>query len=105
MERIWLFEPPPFDNFVLNTSPNLKREGTFFISDPAHVLKNLKGQLLSSKVFTLSDTTVSRNGLTASKVKLEHVQAVLDYDAANELKVAPNLSETHISCGHFTKMK
>ncbi|XP_054917754.2 uncharacterized protein [Dermacentor andersoni] len=85
--------------------PTLKGKELFFISDPAHVLKNLKGQLLSSKVFTLSDTTVSRNGLTASKVKLEHVQAVLDYDAANELKVAPNLSETHISCGHFTKMK
>ncbi|KAH6931497.1 hypothetical protein HPB50_024689 [Hyalomma asiaticum] len=38
-------------------------------------------------------------------MKLEYVQAVLDYDAERELKVAPALSEIHVSCGHFTKMK
>ncbi|XP_072145524.1 uncharacterized protein [Dermacentor andersoni] len=66
---------------------------------------NHAGQLLSSSVFTLSDATVKENNLPSSEVKLEHVQAVLDYDAEHELKVAPNLCEVHTSSGHFTKMK
>ncbi|KAH7977736.1 hypothetical protein HPB49_003354 [Dermacentor silvarum] len=56
-------------------------------ADPAHVLKNLRGQLLSSSDLTLSDATVKENNLPSSQVKLEHVQAVLDYDAEHELKV------------------
>ncbi|KAL1467151.1 hypothetical protein MTO96_026279 [Rhipicephalus appendiculatus] len=77
----------------------------FFIADPAHVLKNLRGQLLNSKVFTLSDAIVAKNGLPFSEVNLEYVEAVLEHDSKRELKVAPNLSEVHINTGHFTKMK
>lgn len=39
------------------------------------------------------------------EVKLEHVCAVVDYDKDRELKVAPKLSEIHVSSGHFTKIK
>ncbi|XP_075534603.1 uncharacterized protein LOC142568607 [Dermacentor variabilis] len=85
--------------------PCLDGKQLFFTADPAHVLKNLRGQLLSSSVFTLSDATVKENNLPSSEVKLEHVRAVLDYDAEHELKVAPNLCEVHTSSGHFTKMK
>ncbi|KAH8024151.1 hypothetical protein HPB51_021772 [Rhipicephalus microplus] len=77
----------------------------FFIADPAHVLKNLRGQLLSSEVLTLSEATVAKHGLPSSQVNLEYVQAVLEEDSKRELKVAPNLSEMHTSAGHFTKMK
>ncbi|KAK8769034.1 hypothetical protein V5799_014500 [Amblyomma americanum] len=77
----------------------------FSTADAAHVFKNLRGQLLSSKVFALSDAIVLENNLSSPNVKLEHVQAVVDYDAERELKVAPVLSESHFSSGHFTKMK
>lgn len=77
----------------------------FFTADSAHVLKNLRGQLLSLSVFTSSDATIKENNLPSSQVKLEYVQAVLNYDTEHELKVAPNLSEVHTSSGHFTKMK
>lgn len=56
-------------------------------------------------MFALSDATVLDNNLPSPNVKLEHVQAVVDYDAERELKVAPALSEVHVSSGHFTKMK
>lgn len=81
------------------------REGTFFIAGPAHVLKNLRGQLLRSEVFTLSEATVAKHGLPSSQVNVGYVQAVLEEGSKRELKVAPNLSEMHSSTGHFTKMK
>lgn len=85
--------------------PCIDGEELFFHADPAHILKNLRGQLLSSTVFTLNDVTVAEHNLPSSQVKLEHVQAVLDYDSERELKVASNLSEVHTSTGHFTEMK
>ncbi|XP_075724946.1 uncharacterized protein LOC142767345 [Rhipicephalus microplus] len=85
--------------------PCMDGKELFFIADPAHVLKNLRGQLLSSEVFTLSEATVAKHGLPSSQVNLEYVQAVLEEDSKTELKVAPNLSEMHTSAGHFTKMK
>lgn len=85
--------------------PCIDGKELFFHTDPAHILKNLRGQLLSSTVFTLNDITVAEHNLPSSHVKLEHVQAVLDYDLERELKVASNLSEVHTSTGHFTKMK
>lgn len=76
-----------------------------FNANAAHVLKNIKGQLLNSIVFTLSDATVSEHNLPSKDVKLEHVRAVLEFDKERELKLAPKLSEAHVSSGHFTKMK
>lgn len=66
---------------------------------------NIRGQLLNSVDFTLSDATVCHHGLPSNKVKLEHVRAVVEYDSDKELKIAPKLSEVHISKGHYTKMK
>lgn len=39
------------------------------------------------------------------KVELEHMRAVVDFDEGQELKVAPKLSEIHLSKGHFTKTR
>lgn len=69
------------------------------------MLKNVKRQLLNSHVFSLSDATVSEHQLPSKEVKVEHVHAVLQYDKERELKVAPKLSEAHVSTGHFTGMK
>lgn len=85
--------------------PCLDGKELFFTADAAHVLKNLRGQLLSSGEFTLSEATVLHNKLPSPKVKLEHIKAVVDFDAERELKVAPALSKVHVSDGHFTKMK
>lgn len=85
--------------------PVLEGKELFFTADAAHVIKNIRGQLLNSVDFTLSDATVCHHGLPSNKVKLEHVRAVVEYDSDKELEIAPKLSEVHISKGHYTKMK
>lgn len=65
------------------------------MADPAHVLKNIQGQFINSTVFSLGDETVARHQLPTSDVKLDYVEAVIDYDSSNELKV--NLAEGNIS--------
>nr|XP_050038196.1 uncharacterized protein LOC126535352 isoform X1 [Dermacentor andersoni]XP_050042913.1 uncharacterized protein LOC126540168 isoform X1 [Dermacentor andersoni] len=85
--------------------PCLEDKELFFTADAAHVLKNIRGQLLSSVVFTISDATKCQHDLPSREVKLEHVRAVVDFDKKRELKVAPKLSDIHVSNGHFTKMK
>lgn len=85
--------------------PCLEDTELFFTADAAHVLKNIRGQLLNSVVFTISDATKCQHGLPSNKVQLEHVRAVVRLDEDRELKVAPKLSEIHLSNGHFTKMK
>lgn len=85
--------------------PCLEDKELFFTADAAHVLKNIRGQLLSSVVFTISDATKCQHNLPSTEVKLEHVRAVVDFDKKRELKVAPKLSDIHVSNGHFTKMK
>ncbi|XP_075752306.1 uncharacterized protein LOC142818019 [Rhipicephalus microplus] len=85
--------------------PCLEDKELFFTADAAHVLKNVKSQLLSSEVFFLSDATVCQHNLPSKEVNVDHVRSVIKYDAERELKVAPRLSELHISRGHFTKMK
>ncbi|XP_077521077.1 uncharacterized protein LOC144132496 [Amblyomma americanum] len=85
--------------------PSLNDMELFFNADAAHVLKNIKGQLITSHAFTLSEATASQCDLPSREVKLDHVHAVLEFDKERELKLAPKLSEAHVSSGHFTKMK
>lgn len=60
--------------------------------DAVHVLKSLRGQLLSSTFFTLGAETVETNKLPSSTVDVKHIEAVIEYDSTRELKVAPKLS-------------
>lgn len=69
--------------------PFLEGKELFFTADAAHVLKNIRGQLLNSSVFTLSDATVCQHGLSSNEVRMGHVRAVVAYDSDKELKVAP----------------
>ncbi|KAH7950030.1 hypothetical protein HPB49_018801 [Dermacentor silvarum] len=78
--------------------PVLEGNELFFTSDAAHVIKKIQSQLLNSIDFTLTYATVWHHGLPSSKLKLEHVRAVVEHDYEKELKI-------HISKGHFTKMK
>ncbi|KAH9380309.1 hypothetical protein HPB48_021581 [Haemaphysalis longicornis] len=48
-------------------------------------LKNLRGQLLSSEEFTLSEATVLDTNSRHRKSKLEHIKAVVDFDAERNL--------------------
>lgn len=85
--------------------PHLGDQKLFFMADPAHVLKNIRGQLLRSETFTLGEETVKEQGLPGKTVSLVHIQAVLEFDTDDDLKVANKLSDIHTSSGHFTKMK
>lgn len=92
---------------IISSIPHLRLEDLklYFMADPAHVLTNIRGQLINTRTFTLSDETVTSYGLPGSKVDIEHVQAVIDFDSRNELKCAPKLPSAHVSGGHFTKMR
>ncbi|KAM7298224.1 uncharacterized protein ISCGN_018634 [Ixodes scapularis] len=85
--------------------PHLQGRRLYFMADVAHLIKNIRGQLLRSEVFVLSKRTMEENGLPSARVKLEYLETALNMDKENELKVAPGLSEIHVSQGHFTKMK
>lgn len=85
--------------------PCLEDKELYFSADAAHVLKNIRGQLLNSEVFTLSEAAVKEHSLPSYKVKIKYVRAVIEHDSDKELKVAPKLSEVHVSKGHFSKMK
>lgn len=76
----------------------------YFMPDPAHVLKNLRGHLVRKDVMHLNDAIVARFKLPSNEVSIAHVEAVLKLDT-DQLQVASNLSNIHISNGHFTKMK
>ncbi|KAH7973694.1 hypothetical protein HPB49_004016 [Dermacentor silvarum] len=76
----------------------------FFMADPSHVLKNVRGHLVRKDPMQVSDEIVAKYNLPSRVVSIEYVKAVLKLDA-EQLKVAPNLSTLHVSNGHFTKMK
>lgn len=85
--------------------PHLDGRELYFMADPAHVLKNIRGQLLRSGSFTLGKETTEEHCIPGKTVSLEHVEAVLKYDRKNDLKIANKLSDIHVSDGHFAKMK
>uniref|UniRef100_A0A147BN90 Putative tick transposon n=1 Tax=Ixodes ricinus TaxID=34613 RepID=A0A147BN90_IXORI len=85
--------------------PHLEGRTLYFMADPAHVLKNYRAQLLRSTCFYLSDVTVRQHNLPGNKIDINDVQAVLDHDSENDLKIANGLSAVHVKDGHFTKMK
>lgn len=59
--------------------PCLEDKELFFTADAVHILKNIRGQLLSSVVFSpSSDATKCQHDLPSREVKLEHVRAVVD---------------------------
>lgn len=76
-----------------------------FMPDPAHVLKNIRRHLVRKDLFHLSNDIVSKFNLPTSVVSIQHVENVIQQQNDQQLKVAPGLSEIHVSNGHFTKMK
>lgn len=85
--------------------PHLEDRQLYFMADPAHVLKNVRAQLLRATCFYLGENTVTKQGLPGSKVDISDVQAVVDHDSDSDLKIAHGLSAIHVSTGHFTTMK
>lgn len=85
--------------------PCLEGRRLYFMADVAHLLKNIRAQLIRSDIFFLSKRIVEENGLPTNIIKLEYIDATLKLDKENELKVAPHMSDIHLSDGHFTKMK
>ncbi|XP_049267586.1 uncharacterized protein LOC125756720 [Rhipicephalus sanguineus] len=85
--------------------PHLEDQKLFFMADPAHVLKNIRAQLLRSETFALGQETVKKQGLPGKTVSIDHIKAVLEFDTDNDLKVSNKVSDIHIGSGHFTKRK
>uniref|UniRef100_A0A1E1X2M4 Putative tick transposon n=1 Tax=Amblyomma aureolatum TaxID=187763 RepID=A0A1E1X2M4_9ACAR len=85
--------------------PHLEGRLLHFMADPAHVIKNLRAQLLRVSCFYLSTDTVNQQGLPGNKVDIKDVEEVLQHDSDDDLKIANGLSAVHVSTGHFTEMK
>lgn len=67
------------------------------MADPAHILKNIRGQLLRACSFTLAVETGKEHGIPGRTVSIEHVKAVLEYDSNKDLKIANKLSDFHVN--------
>ncbi|KAL1447013.1 hypothetical protein MTO96_044416 [Rhipicephalus appendiculatus] len=82
-----------------------KEKELFFLPDPAHVLKNIRGHLVRNDVMQLDEETLSIHDLPSAGISISHVQEIIRLQDEEQLQVAPKLSAAHVSDGHFTKMK
>lgn len=55
------------------------------MADPAHVLKNIRAQLLRSETSTLGQETVKEQDLPGETVSIDHIKAGLVFDTDDDL--------------------
>lgn len=53
----------------------------------------------------LSHDIASKYNLPCTDVLIQHVENVIQQQNEEQLQVAPNLNDVHVSNGHFTKIK
>ena len=91
-----------FTNFFIHPcDSNLK---VYVIFDQPHVLKSLASMLRSHKEFKLPEDFVTKHGLPSSRVKIEHVQKLLDFQNKTLFKLSPLLRKGCLDPAHFQKM-
>ncbi|XP_075560594.1 uncharacterized protein LOC142592801 isoform X2 [Dermacentor variabilis] len=77
----------------------------YFIADAPHVLKNLRGHFTRGHKIHLPEDIVERNKLPTAVVSTDHVEQLLELEEDNEFRLAPKLTKTCLSPGHYEKMK
>ncbi|XP_064454615.1 uncharacterized protein LOC135365854 [Ornithodoros turicata] len=91
-----------------NTSclhPCDKGRRLYFISDPPHLLKNLRGHMVRRQSFIINEATVKKYNLPSNKVSIDHVEQLCKLDAENDLKLVPHLQLNDLNPNHYDKMK
>jgi hypothetical protein len=76
----------------------------YFVADVPHLIKNLKSMLLKH-VFKLPQNVCEQNNLSSPYVSADHLKAVAIYQQQKDLLLAPNLTLSLFTPGHFKKMK
>lgn len=77
----------------------------YFMPDVPHVYKNIRGMFLSHKVLGITKEIAEKYNLPSTKIELDHVGLLIEYDKDKELKLAPKLDSSHLESTHFDKMK
>ncbi len=77
----------------------------YFMSDPPHVLKNIRNFLISDQTITLPPVIVSNHALPSDSVNIGVVRDLWKAENQAVYKLGKNLSEEMIKPGQFDKMK
>ena len=86
-------------------------EEIFVLSDPPHLLKNMRNALFNNGEFTIHDKYVNeleeelQMQLPSNKVKFEHIKRLVEFQEERQLKICPHLSHCDIDIGKYGKMK
>jgi hypothetical protein len=84
--------------------PVRKKDKLYFFADAPHLLKNLRSALLSHDI-TLPADVCQKYSLPHNVVSVHYLRLLEEIQRKKELKLAPNLKETHLNPNQFEKMK
>ncbi|XP_064485955.1 uncharacterized protein LOC135398483 [Ornithodoros turicata] len=74
----------------------------YFLADPPHILKNLRGHLIRGQSIHIPPNVVKAENLPSDEVSVRHIRKVAEIDAEHDLKLAPHLKLKYPS--HYEKM-
>ncbi|KAG0439739.1 hypothetical protein HPB47_016546 [Ixodes persulcatus] len=70
-----------------------------------HIVKHLRNHLCCMQQITLPQDIVSKHSLPSGVVHVWRFNKLIAHEKGKTFKLAPGLTETHLSEGHFDKMK
>lgn len=76
-----------------------------FLADVPHIIKNLRNHLCRLQKIVLPQDVVDKHNLPSDVVHLWPVKELMSHERGKAFKLAPHLTDTHLSQGHFDKMK
>lgn len=87
------------------SNPQDLSQPIFFLADVPHIVKNLRNHLCRGQLIHLPPDIVAKLEFPCDIVGLWPVKQLIAHEKGKQFKMAPNLTDTHISPGHFEKMK
>ncbi|XP_064475404.1 uncharacterized protein LOC135389269 [Ornithodoros turicata] len=76
----------------------------YFLADPPHILKNLRGHLVRGQSIHIPPNVVKAENLPSDEVSVRHIRKVAEIDAEHDLKLAPHLKLKYLDPSHYEKM-
>ncbi|XP_064485858.1 uncharacterized protein LOC135398376 [Ornithodoros turicata] len=76
----------------------------YFLADPPHILKNLRGHLVRGQSIRLPPDVVKAQNLPCDEVSVRHIRKVAEIDADHDLKLVPHLKLRYLDPSHYEKM-
>ena len=75
-----------------------------FLANVPYLLKNIRNSLLVNNI-VLPDDIVTKFGLPSNLVSLEPVKELVKLQTNSCLKLAPSLTNAHVTPGQYEKMR